>query len=200
MTGMADQTPLLVIASHNAGKIREFEQILAPHWRIQPQAAFGVSEVAETGSTFIENALIKARHACIESGHAALADDSGLVVPALGGEPGLRSARYSGGDDSANNGMLLDNMRALRGTERAAFYIAVLALLSHAEDPTPIIAEGRWHGRIAEVARGDGGFGYDPIFIPEGDTLHAAELAPAEKSRVSHRAIASAQLLARLRE
>ncbi|MDG2461286.1 MAG: RdgB/HAM1 family non-canonical purine NTP pyrophosphatase [Luminiphilus sp.] len=195
-----EHPPVLVIASHNTGKIREFEHVFTPHWRIEPQAAFGVSEAAETGLTFLENALIKARHACTETGNAALADDSGLVVPALGGEPGLHSARYSGGDNTANNALLLENMRAFQGADRAAFYVAVLVLLKHADDPTPIIAEGRWHGHIAESPKGNGGFGYDPIFIPEGSTQHAAELSTEEKNRVSHRAIASAQLLVRLRE
>ena len=195
-----EHPPILVIASHNAGKIGEFKQVFTPHWRIEPQAAFGVPEAAETGGTFLENALIKARHACTETGNAALADDSGLVVPALGGEPGLHSARYSGGDNTANNVLLLENMRAFHGADRAAFYVAVLVLLKHADDPTPIIAEGRWHGHIAESPKGNGGFGYDPIFIPAGSTQHAAELSTEEKNRVSHRAIASAQLLARLRE
>lgn len=193
---VAKTSPLLIIASHNTGKIKEFQQVLGTHWRVQPQADFGVTEAEETGSTFVENALIKARHACLQTGHAALADDSGLVVPALGGAPGLRSARYSGSGYEDNNTLLLNNMAGLQGANRHAFYIAVLVLLRDAQDPTPLIAEGRWQGRIANVPRGEGGFGYDPIFIPEGGSLHAAEMTPDEKNRISHRAKAISTLLA----
>ena len=193
---VAETSPLLIIASHNAGKIKEFQQVLGPHWRVKPQADFAVTEAEETGSTFVENALIKARHACLFTGHAALADDSGLVVPALDGAPGLRSARYSGSGYEGNNTLLLNNMATLQGADRQAFYIAVVVLLRDAQDPTPLIAEGRWHGRIADAPRGEGGFGYDPIFIPEGGSLHAAELSPAEKNRISHRAKAISTLLA----
>ena len=192
---IAETSPQLIIASHNTGKIKEFQQVLGTHWRVQPQADFGVTEAEETGSTFVENALIKARHACALTGHAALADDSGLVVPALGGAPGLRSARYSGSGYEDNNTLLLNNMAALRGASRQAFYIAVVVLLRDTQDPTPLVAEGRWHGRIADAPRGKGGFGYDPIFIPEGGTLHAAELSSTEKNRVSHRAKAISTLL-----
>jgi XTP/dITP diphosphohydrolase len=193
---VANKSPLLIIASHNTGKIKEFQQVLGSHWRVQPQADFAVTEAEETGSTFVENALIKARHACLQTGHAALADDSGLVVAALGGAPGLRSARYSGSGYEDNNTLLLKNMASLQGASRQAFYIAVVVLLREAQDPTPLIAEGRWHGRIANAPRGEGGFGYDPIFIPEGGTLHAAELSSEEKNRVSHRAKAISTLLA----
>jgi len=193
---VAKTSPLLIIASHNTGKIKEFQQVLGALWRVQPQADFAVTEAEETGSTFVENALIKARHACLQTGHAALADDSGLVVPALGGAPGLRSARYSGSGYEDNNTLLLNNMAGLQGANRHAFYIAVLVLLRDAQDPTPLIAEGRWQGRIANVPRGEGGFGYDPIFIPEGGSLHAAEMTPDEKNRISHRAKAISTLLA----
>ena len=193
---VAKTSPLLIIASHNTGKIKEFQQVLGAHWRVQPQADFAVMEAEETGSTFVENALIKARHASLQTGHAALADDSGLVVPALGGAPGLRSARYSGSGYEDNNTLLLNNMARLQGANRHAFYIAVLVLLRDAQDPTPLIAEGRWQGRIANVPRGEGGFGYDPIFIPEGGSLHAAEMTPDEKNRISHRAKAINTLLA----
>ena len=193
---VANRSPLLIIASHNTGKIKEFQQVLGSHWRVQPQADFAVTEAEETGSTFVENALIKARHACLQTGHAALADDSGLVVAALGGAPGLRSARYSGSGYEDNNTLLLKNMASLQGASRQAFYIAVVVLLREAQDPTPLIAEGRWHGRIANAPRGEGGFGYDPIFIPDGGTLHAAELSSEEKNRVSHRAKAISTLLA----
>ena len=196
---MSDDTrPRLIIASHNPGKIREFQAVLGHRWQVRPQAEMGVGDVEETGSTFVENALIKARHACAQTHSAALADASGLVVPALGGAPGLRSARYSGGDDEANNALLLKNMAALEPEDRAAFYVAVVVLLKHAEDPTPLIAEGRWHGRIATAPRGTGGFGYDPLFVPDGYEQHAAELPSEEKNRVSHRALAVQQLLQQL--
>ena len=195
---MSDDTrPRLIIASHNPGKIREFQAVLGHRWQVRPQAELGVGDVEETGSTFVENALIKARHACSQAHCAALADDSGLVVPALGGAPGLRSARYSGGDDEANNALLLQNMATL-DEDRAAFYVAVVVLLEHADDPTPLIAEGRWHGRIATAPRGTGGFGYDPLFVPDGYEQHAAELPSEEKNRVSHRALAVQQLLQQL--
>ncbi|MBL6812280.1 MAG: RdgB/HAM1 family non-canonical purine NTP pyrophosphatase [Luminiphilus sp.] len=193
-----DARPRLIIASHNRGKIREFQAVLGNHWQVCPQAELGVGDVEETGSTFVENALIKARHACAQTRCAALADDSGLVVPALGGAPGLRSARYSGGDDAANNALLLENMATLEAADRAAFYVAVLVLLKHSDDPTPLIAEGRWHGHIATAPRGAGGFGYDPLFVAEGYEQHAAELSAEEKNRVSHRALAVQQLLTQL--
>jgi len=196
---MSDDTrPSLVIASHNPGKIREFQAVLGHRWQVCPQAELGIGGVAETGDTFVENALIKARHACTQARCAALADDSGLVVPALGGAPGLRSARYSGGDDEANNALLLKNMATLEAEDRAAFYVAVVVLLKHADDPTPLIAEGRWHGRIATAPRGTSGFGYDPLFVAEGYEQHAAELSPEEKNCVSHRALAVQELLQKL--
>ena len=190
--------PRLIIASHNPGKIREFQAVLGERWEVSPQTDLGVSEAEETGSTFVENALIKARHACVQGPCAALADDSGLVVPALGGAPGLRSARYSGGGDEANNALLLQNMATLEGVDRTAFYIAVVVLLRHADDPTPLIAEGRWYGHIAQAPKGTGGFGYDPLFVADGCDQHAAELPAEEKNRVSHRAIAVRRLLDQL--
>ena len=193
-----DPLKRLIIASHNPGKIREFQAVLGHRWQVCPQTDLNVGEVEETGSTFVENALIKARHACARTRCAALADDSGLVVPALGGAPGLRSARYSGGGDEANNALLLRNMATLEAKDRAAFYLAVVVLLEHADDPTPLIAEGRWHGRIATVPRGTGGFGYDPLFVADGYERHAAELSAEEKNRVSHRAVAVQQLLQQL--
>ena len=197
---MTEKLPTLVVASHNTGKINEFERILSACWRIQPQGTLGVTAIPETGLSFIENAILKARHACRETGKAALADDSGLVVPALGGAPGLYSARYSGAGDAANNTLLLQNMRALRGAHREAFYIAVLVLMHGPEDPAPIVTEGRWYGHIADAPRGHHGFGYDPLFIPQGETRHAAELTHEEKDRMSHRGMAVTQLLKRCRE
>ena len=193
-----DPLKRLIIASHNPGKIREFQAVLGHRWQVCPQTDLNVGDVEETGSTFVENALIKARHACARTRCAALGDDSGLIVPALGGAPGLRSARYSGGGDEANNALLLKNMATLEAEDRAAFYVTVVVLLEHAGDPTPLIAEGRWHGRIATVPRGTGGFGYDPLFVADGYEQHAAELSAEEKNRVSHRAVAVQQLLQQL--
>ena len=190
-----DIPPPLILASHNLGKIREFQAVLGHQWQVLPQAELGVGDAEETGSTFVENALIKARHACRATGSAALADDSGLVVPALGGDPGLRSARYSGHGDQANNALLLENMAPLSGEDRSAFYVAVLVILQHADDPSPLIAEGRWSGFIATAPRGDGGFGYDPLFIPDGESRHAAELTAEEKNLISHRGKALKRLI-----
>ncbi len=178
----------IVLASGNRGKLAELQHALAPlGWQLRPQSDWDIPEADETGSTFVENALIKARNAANLIGLPAIADDSGLVVPALGGEPGLRSARYSGHGDAANNTLLLDRMRGLSGEQRGAFFIAVVVMLQHADDPTPLIAEGRWQGHIAETPSGDGGFGYDPLFVPAGGDRHAAELSKAEKSAHSHR-------------
>ena len=189
----------IVLASSNRGKLKEFRSILRlPDTDLIAQSEFGLIDAEETGGTFVENALIKARHACARTRCAALADDSGLIVPALGGAPGLRSARYSGGGDEANNALLLKNMATIEAVDRAAFYVAVVVLLEHADDPTPLIAEGRWHGRIATAPRGTGGFGYDPLFVADGYEQHAAELSAEEKNRVSHRAVAVQQLLQQL--
>jgi XTP/dITP diphosphohydrolase len=151
------------------------------------QRDFGVVDAEETGLSFIENALIKARHAATETNLPAIADDSGLVVPALGGEPGIYSARYSGMGDIENNNKLLAAMQGLTGEDRSAFYVAVIAVVATKKDPLPIIAEGRWRGRIALEPRGDGGFGYDPLFVPEHMSVSVAELDPSEKQTISHR-------------
>ena len=153
-----------------------------------PQRDYGVADADETGLSFIENALIKARHASEGTGLPAIADDSGLVVPALGGAPGVYSARYSGLGDGANNTKLLDEMKGLEAGDRAAFYVAVIAVMRSATDPMPAVAEGRWHGTIGLSPKGEGGFGYDPLFIPNGATVTAAEMAREDKQRVSHRA------------
>lgn len=184
-------THQVVLASGNKGKLAELQHALAPlGWSLRPQSEWQLPEAEETGTTFIENALIKARHAATLTGLPALADDSGLVVPELGGEPGIRSARYSGEGDEGNNRLLLQRMATLSGEARAAFFIAVVVLLRDADDPTPVIAEGRWHGSIATAPSGDGGFGYDPLFIPAGMTRRAADLSREEKSALSHRGIA----------
>ena len=181
----------IVLASNNGKKIRELGAILAASdIHIQPQSDFGIGEVAETGTTFIENALIKARHAAAISGLPAIADDSGLCVPALGGAPGIYSARYSGEGDAGNNRKLLAALENVQ--DRRAYYVCLIAYLRHADDPLPIIAQGLWHGTIALEARGDGGFGYDPLFVPAGDSRTAAEYSAAEKNSISHRARALA--------
>ena len=180
-----------VLASNNAGKLREFEQLFSElGLEVLPQAQFGVEDADETGLSFIENALIKARHASQKTNKPAMADDSGLVVPALNGAPGIYSARYSGKGDTANNEKLLRALDGVEGAARSAFYVAVIALVKHANDPMPIIAEGRWYGRIAETPAGDGGFGYDPLFIPDGFDITAAQMARDEKQSLSHRALA----------
>ena len=180
-----------VLASNNAGKLREFEQLFSKlGLEVLPQAQFGVEDADETGLSFIENALIKARHASQKTNKPAMADDSGLVVPALHGAPGIYSARYSGKGDAANNEKLLRALDGVEGAARSAFYVAVIALVKHANDPMPIIAEGRWYGRIAETPAGDGGFGYDPLFIPDGFDITAAQMARDEKQSLSHRALA----------
>lgn len=180
-----------VLASNNAGKLREFEQLFSKlGLEVLPQAQFGVEDADETGLSFIENALIKARHASEKTNKPAMADDSGIVVPALDGAPGIYSARYSGKGDTANNEKLLQALDGVAGAARNAFYVAVIALVKHSSDPMPIIAEGRWHGRIAETPAGDGGFGYDPLFIPDGFDITAAQMTRDEKQALSHRALA----------
>lgn len=189
----------IALASGNAGKLREFAALLAPlDATIVSQAELGVSEAVEDGATFIENALKKARHVSAASKLPAIADDSGIVVPALAGAPGIHSARYAGthGDSAANNAKLL---AALEGvTERAAYFYCALVYLGRADDPAPLIATAAWHGRIALEPSGDGGFGYDPIFLPSGETVSSAEMASAAKAQVSHRGKATRALLAQL--
>lgn len=180
-----------VLASNNAGKLREFEQLFSKlGLEVLPQAQFGVEDADETGLSFIENALIKARHASEKTNKPAMADDSGIVVPALNGAPGIYSARYSGKGDKGNNEKLLRALDGVQGAARNAFYVAVIALVKHPNDPMPIIAEGRWYGRIAETSAGDGGFGYDPLFIPDGFEITAAQMTRDEKQSLSHRALA----------
>jgi len=180
-----------VLASNNAGKLREFEQLFSKLGvEVLPQAQFGVEDADETGLSFVENALIKARHASEKTNKPAMADDSGIVVPTLNGAPGIYSARYSGKGDKANNEKLLRALDGVEGAGRNAFYVAVIALIKHPNDPMPIIAEGRWYGRIAETPAGDGGFGYDPLFIPDGFDITAAQMTRDEKQSLSHRALA----------
>ncbi|MGF6711504.1 XTP/dITP diphosphohydrolase [Luteibacter sp. W1I16] len=193
----------IVLASGNAGKVIELQQLLAgSDVELVAQTSLGVDDADETGLTFVENALIKARHAARATGLPALADDSGICVDALNGAPGLYAARYAGthGDSAANNAKLLRELDGVPLERRSAYFIAVLILLRHADDPAPLIAEGRWHGRILEAPRGDGGFGYDPLFLPDGHDVSAAQLEPSRKNRLSHRGQALALLKARFAE
>ena len=189
----------LVLASGNAGKLIEMRQVLGDlPIELFAQSEFGVGDVEESGLTFVENAILKARHAALVTGLPALGDDSGICVDALGGAPGLLSARYAGqhGDSSANIAKLLAALNDLPEAARTAHFFCVIVLLRSANDPAPLIAEGRWHGRILKEPRGDRGFGYDPIFFDPQRNRGAAEMDPEEKNRISHRGRA----LARLRE
>ena len=199
---MSDAGNILVLASGNAGKLREFNELLASQgMQVRPQSDWDTPEAEETGLTFIENALLKARNAAAHTGKPALADDSGLVVPALGGAPGIHSARYSReGTDAANNEQLLQDMNELVGDQRHAFFYCALVLLQSARDPAPVVVTGSWHGRILLSPRGSGGFGYDPLFfVPEQDCA-SAELPPDIKNRLSHRGQAVSALIAALEQ
>ena len=191
----------LVLASHNAGKLKEIQAMLADlPLQIRSAAELGLADVEETGLTFVENALLKARAACRATGLPALADDSGLVVDALGGAPGLYSARYAGTptDDAANNAKLLEAMRDVPDGQRSARFVAVIVLLRHADDPQPLVCEASWEGEILRELRGSHGFGYNPLFLDPVLGLTAAEMEPAQKNAVSHRARALQALRARL--
>ena len=193
----------LVLASGNAGKLAELRELLdGTGLALRAQAGFGVADAEETGVTFIENALLKARHAARATGLPALGDDSGLCVDALGGAPGLYSARYAGvhGDSAGNIDKLLRELEGVPAQARTARFHCVLALLRHADDPQPIVVEGRWEGRILAEPRGIGGFGYDPVFLDPQQGCSAAELDPATKNAISHRGRALAALKLRLDE
>lgn len=187
----------LILASGNAGKLAELRDLLGDAGiDLHAQSEFGVEDAEETGRTFVENAILKARHAARATGMPALGDDSGLCVDALDGAPGLYSARYAGthGDAGANIAKLLDALRDVPEQQRSARFVCVLALLRHAEDPQPLIAEGVWEGRILFAPRGEGGFGYDPVFFDPERNMGAAELDAALKNRISHRGRALALL------
>jgi len=187
----------LVLASNNPGKLREMQALLAGAAELVPQGSLGIAEADEPHATFLENALAKARHASRASRLAALADDSGLCVPALGGEPGVHSAYYAGREgaradrDARNNEKLLREVKERRG----AYYCCVMVLVRSPDDPRPLVAEGVWHGEIARAPRGSGGFGYDPLFWVGELNKTAAELDPQHKNRISHRALAARRLL-----
>jgi len=187
----------LVLASGNAGKLKELSSMLRSlHWKVRPQSDWAMEEAVEDGLSFIENALIKARHAARFTGLPALGDDSGLVVDALHGRPGIYSARYAGenADDIANNARLLQSLRGVPIPERTAHFYCAMALVRYAEDPAPLIATGKWSGSILHQPRGRGGFGYDPLFWVPDRECSSAELPPAVKNRLSHRGQALAAL------
>jgi XTP/dITP diphosphohydrolase len=196
-----------VLASGNRGKLREINAVLKPLGFIaHPQSDWQVPEAEETATTFVENSLIKARQAARYTGLPSIADDSGLVVPALNGQPGIYSARYAGEDagDQANMRKLLAELREMKGSERNAYFYCAMVLVNSMDDPVPLIATGQWHGKILDSPRGSGGFGYDPVFgtsTPEnpGRLTSAAELTATEKSLVSHRGLALRELVRQLR-
>ena len=180
----------IVLASNNQGKVRELSQLLAgARIRIVPQGELGVGEAEETGLTFVENAILKARHAAAVTGLPAIADDSGLEVDALHGAPGIYSARFGGvgASDQANLEKLVEALRDVPDGQRQARFQCVMVYLRHAEDPTPLIAQGTWEGIILRAPRGSGGFGYDPVFLVPGEGCTAAELGPERKNGLSHR-------------
>jgi XTP/dITP diphosphohydrolase len=198
----ADQPARIVLASNNPGKLREIDQLLATAGlQVLPQRAFDIGEAEETGLTFVENAILKARHASAGSGLPAIADDSGIEVDALAGAPGIYSARYAGAgaNDQANNEKLLAELAAVPDGERSARYQCVVVYLRHAQDPTPLICIGTWEGRILRAPRGSNGFGYDPLFFVPTHGCSAAELDPDTKNAISHRGQALRALVARLK-
>ncbi|SON48009.1 XTP/dITP diphosphatase [Vibrio tapetis] len=193
----------LVLATGNQGKVKEMATLLSDFgFDVVAQSEFQVSEVAETGTTFIENAIIKARHAALETGLPAIADDSGLEVDCLQGAPGIYSARYAGENatDQQNLEKLLDAMTDVPEAQRSARFHCVLVLMRHANDPTPIVCHGKWEGRILSKAHGDNGFGYDPVFFVPEDNCASAELEPVRKKQLSHRGKALEQLFATIQK
>jgi len=191
----------IVLATGNPGKVRELQALLAgTTFEVIPQREFACPDIEETGLSFVENALIKARHAARHTGLPAIADDSGLACDALRGAPGIYSARYAGvgASDAANVTKLLGALANVPSTARGCRFLCAMAFLAHAEDPVPIIAEGCWTGKVALAPRGDRGFGYDPIFEVPGTDLTAAELGPRQKEAVSHRGMALRELVRRL--
>jgi XTP/dITP diphosphohydrolase len=180
----------IVLASNNAGKVREFNQLLADlDCAVAPQAELGVEEIEETGLSFVENAILKARNAAQHTGLAAIADDSGIEVDALQGAPGIYSARFAGAgaSDEANLKKLLHELDAVADEQRTARFQCLLVYMRHALDPTPLICQGTWEGHILREPRGENGFGYDPVFYVAEQGCSAAELAAATKNRLSHR-------------
>ena len=194
--------PKLKIATHNTGKLRELRDLLSDEsLNLVSSGELSLNDVEETGLTFVENALLKARSACLQTECAALGDDSGLEVDALHGAPGIYSSRYAGdgASDQGNIDKLLNALKDVPHASRTARFRCTLVVLRHAEDPAPLICEGQWEGHIAIEAKGDNGFGYDPIFLPHDAIGSAAQLSAEQKSTLSHRALALRQLKSRLR-
>lgn len=201
MTTENNQQQTIVLASNNAGKLREFHRLFADtSLTIISQKQFAVDDAEETGLSFIENAIIKARHACQKTQHAAIADDSGLAIDYLQGAPGIYSARYAGthGDDHANNQKVLRELQGVPTEQRTARFICALAFMRHANDPTPIVCQASWEGVIAENEQGKNGFGYDPLFWLPDYQCSSAELTQEKKDAISHRAQALEALLTAL--
>lgn len=193
----------IVLASGNRKKVAELTQLLAQfQLQVIPQTDLNVEDVPETGTTFVENAIIKARHAAEVTGLPAIADDSGIEVDHLDGQPGIYSARFSGkhGDDQANNDLLLEKLQGVPSEQRTARYQCVLVFMKHAKDPTPLICQGSWEGSIMTEEVGDGGFGYDPLFWCEEHQCSAAQLKPEQKAAISHRGKALNELMQKLSE
>ena len=191
----------LVLASNNAGKVREFQELLAPfRFQVIPQGELGIPSAEEPHHTFVENALAKARHASAASGLPALADDSGICAHALDGAPGVYSARYAGvyGDSAANNQKLIASLQGK--ADRGAHYVCALVMVNSANDPEPLIVQTRWHGQIIDDAKGAHGFGYDPIFQPEGFSETFAQLPLEMKNKIGHRGKATQLLIAFLKK
>ena len=196
-----DDNQIVVLASGNAGKLRELDKVLAPlDVSLQPQAQFNVPDAEETGLSFVENAIIKARAAAQHTGLPAIADDSGIEVDYLNGGPGIYSARYSGAGDEANNVLLLQELGEIPEEQRSARFQCVLVYMRHALDPVPLICQGSWEGFILSEPRGENGFGYDPLFYLPDYQCSSAQLAPGIKNRISHRAKASRLLFDALRQ
>lgn len=189
----------IVLASNNAGKVREINQLLQDQQiQVVPQREFDIQDIEETGLTFVENAILKARHAAKESGLAAIADDSGLEVDALMGAPGIYSARFAGPgcNDQDNNRKLIESLRGIPDEQRSARFQCLMVYMRHADDPTPIICQGTWEGRIMQEPQGENGFGYDPLFFVPKEDCTSAQLSPEIKNRLSHRGQALGKLLA----
>ena len=198
MTEFSSPGRTLVLASGNPGKLRELNTMLDPlGWVVRPQSDWGISEAVEAGLCFVENALIKARHASSQTGLPALGDDSGLVVDALDGAPGIYSSRFAGAgaDDSANNSKLLEALKGVPEPARNAHFHCAMALMRHAQDPAPLLSSGRWDGRILTSSAGAGGFGYDPLFRVPGQGCSSAELPAEIKNRLSHRGQALSEMV-----
>ena len=196
-----DDNQVVVLASGNAGKLRELDKVLAPlDVSLQPQAQFNVPDAEETGLSFVENAIIKARAAAQHTGLPAIADDSGIEVDHLNGAPGIYSARYSGAGDEANNVLLLQELGEIPEEQRSARFQCVLVYMRHALDPVPLVCQGSWEGFILSEPRGENGFGYDPLFYLPDYQCSSAQLDPSIKNRISHRAKASRLLFDALRQ